>query len=554
MEGVPLPSAEFLHMTTSRTNGVNRAALTGLLALLLATALGGCFLFFPKKSNPTSGTSAQPGRIVGHFVDEAGRPVVGAGVIIPEAGQLTTLSDKDGAFVLAGLAPGTWYLRVTKEGYLAGSFGVNVEGAATVQFQGQLALAAGNLHKGGVPNLCGDCHVLHDPTPSSHLTIGASPNAPCFAAGCHAAGGAGPTINETTYRNSQHGPASTYNSNTQQAWTGQPASERGNCNTCHEPHGISGPPFMLKKGVRDGDGTLHLNDVCFECHANPGTGNTVKWPGKVAYQNAANLHVNAATVPPSTLRKYPGTTYAMGECVNCHLPHGRSGDQHMLRASAGALCLACHTDKLAGGGHGDNCVMCHDPHVVTKTGVTLNVKNPADGTSLITKPTENWRGGTWSATTYCTGCHTASPPAWLPATARNPYAATTRFWNQSSFQVWSGSLGRMVNNDQNLHNVHINKVEPGWADHYGGVTGDLNKTKCGQCHSVHQTSRTRNLSPTYFSSITGSYSGNWAGKNGCTVTGGCHGCAWCHYSPGSPASACYECDWHGYNAHPTINY
>jgi predicted CXXCH cytochrome family protein len=511
--------------------------------MLAASTLGGCFLFFPRRGGSTAvGNPAQPGRIEGRLVDEAGRPVVGASATIPEAGQVTTLSGTDGRFTLMGLTPGTYYVRVSKEGYLAGSYGVTVEGAGAAQLEAQLQLTTGNLHKGGVPKLCEDCHVLHNPTPTSHLLRGSSPLSPCFASGCHAAGGRGPTINETIYRDSPHGPAWLYNSNTQQAWTGQPASERGNCNTCHEPHGISGPPFMLKKGIKDADGTLRLNDVCFECHSAPGTGNTARWPGKTVYLAAANLHVNPPTVPPTTHRTYPGTKYAMGDCGNCHLPHGQSFggtiDPHMLRDQGYKLCLKCHTDKLdtSGAGHNGNCLICHDPHNVTKDGALLKVKNPSDGTSFITKPTQVIRAETWTAGSYCTGCHKASPPSWLPVAARNPYAATTGFWN-----TWD--MPKPPPPDRNLHNVHVNRV---WASnpHHYGVAGDNNKVRCGQCHAPHQTTLTRQLSGRYFTSISPPYGGDWQSKPGCGVKAGCHTCDWCHQPPGNPGGPCQGCGYH----------
>lgn len=526
-----------------------KAVLLGLAAVLLATTLGGCFLFFPKKPSVSGGT-AQPGRIEGRLVDEAGRAVVGATAFVPEAGQVTAISGSDGKFSLAGLAPGTWYVRVNKEGYLTGSFGVTVEGALAAQFVGQLALTAGNLHKGGTPNLCADCHVLHNPTPANHLLTGPTSNSACFAAACHAAGGAGPALDEPTYRNSPHGPAWTYNSNTQQAWTGQPTSERGNCNTCHEPHGISGPPFMLKKGIKDADGTLHLNDVCFECHSNPGTGNTAGWPGKTAYTDVLNLHVNPGAVPPSTLRTYPGLKYAMGDCGNCHVPHGQKfgavDDPHMLRDEGYKLCLKCHTDKVStnGSGHNGNCTVCHDPHKVTKTGGLLNVKDPAAPASPAPASRSGYRWQTFYDNAYCQKCHKTPAPNGVSPTPRYPYAATTGFRN---------SAPQGYQTDVNLHGVHVLRPYGSSGGSHYATAGDNNKVWCAQCHLVHARAGGTMTNPAFLTSNVRPYSGGTYIKNGCGVTAGCHTCNWCHTPPGNPGASC-ACSYHGSSGHSGVDY
>lgn len=553
-------------VTKSGTKGGRffRTALLTALVVIAATSLGGCFLFYPRKATVSPGTLG-PGQIVGRFVDERGKGIPGVSVTIPEAGQAVSVTDQEGRFAFPGLARGVYYLQVKKEGYLAGSFGVMVASSGQTQFQTQLLGSSGRLHNDSqnVPRLCADCHVLHNPTPTSHLLNGASPNSPCFASGCHSPGGNGALVDEAVYRNSPHGPASIPNSNTKLAWTGQPDSERGNCYTCHEPHGILGPPFMLRKGIREADGTLRLNELCFECHSEAGTGNTAGWPGKTAYLSAANLHVNAVTVPPATRRSYPGTTYAMGDCDNCHLPHGRSGDPSMLRATGSALCVACHTDKTAGGGH-DNCLMCHDPHVITKTGGVLNVRNPDTGSGMTAVPKEIYRNVTLiSSANYCQKCHKASPPAWLnPVVPRNPFAATTQFKNSSP--VWWQT-------DSNLHNVHVNKVYnvqyPNHAIEHYGTYGNNDRVRCGQCHGAHQTPVGRNLNPAYVTSITPPYRGTYGSssgsavqsKLGCGVAAGCHTCGWCHYAPGnpgaSPGEACYEClDFHSDSGHSGVDY
>jgi hypothetical protein len=142
---------------------------------------------------------------------------------------------------------------------------------------------------------------------------------------------------------------------------------------------------------------------------------------------------------------------------------------------------------------------------------------------------------------YCQKCHAGAPPAWLTPAPRNPYAGSTKFWNQSPLP------------DKNLHNVHVNKVWASYAYHYS-TDGDLNKVRCNQCHSVHPTATGRNFLSSRLSAFTGTYSGNWSAKTGCSVAAGCHTCNWCHAAPGGPATACWSCYYHSYSPHSGIAY
>lgn len=530
-----------------------RATVLGALLLLAATTFGGCFLFPRASGSLPSGSRSGTGRIDGRIVDAHGQGLAGVSVTIPEAGELTAVTGADGRFTLAGLAGGEYYVLARKEGYLDGAYAVEVSPAAAAVLTGQALLTSSHLHNDSarVPGLCGECHVLHSPTGSNAALKGPNPSSACMT--CHA-----PALSESVYLASPHGSQWRPDLNTPVAtvWSGQDPALRGNCGTCHEPHGITGPPFMLRKGAKDGDGTLRLNALCLECHAAVGSGHTAGWPGKASYTDPANLHYAASSVPSTTKVAYPGTTYAQGECNNCHVPHGQAfsgvNDPRMTRDQGYKLCVKCHTDKAASvtssAGHG-NCLMCHDPHSISKSGAALKVKDPLNPTGpQIVPAKETYRGESMLSNSYCQKCHTATPPSWLSPAPRNPLADSTKFWNQSKWVAYGNRY-----NDQNLHNVHLNRI---WSSspYHNGITGDLDKIRCNQCHSVHPTIVGRNFVSSRLSAFTGTYSGNWQTKNGCTVGSGCHTCNWCHASPGAPATACWSCSYHSYYPHSAVAY
>lgn len=511
-----------------------RAVLFAATIVLVATALGGCFLL-PRRTGSKPGSAAASGRLELRLVDEAGLPVVGAGASIPEAGAAVAVSGADGKVAFSGVAPGVYYVQVEKEGYLKGSFEVTVASTQTAQVEARMLTQAGNLHLGKVPNLCADCHKLHDPTPAAHQTRGESANAPCFT--CHQAG-LNRGFDAGLYENSPHGRVPAADSSTRLAWTGQPDSNRGYCSTCHEPHGIAGPPFLLRKGSQDGiSGTLSLNNLCYECHAAPGSGNTAGWPGKTAYTTeAGNKH---ATITDPTLPR----TYAAGDCAVCHVPHGQSFDggltnyAAMTRREGNLLCTAagCHANKAtANAGHG-RCTLCHDPHN-TGTAAQVKVKNPVTGAAMSV-PKENYRNQTLVKNSYCESCHNANPPAGYEA-AKDPYTET-EFTNAQAKP------------DKDLHRVHVSKIRPDipWISPFGDRSydhpeypylGDINDARCTMCHSVHTNGKPYNLLPSVI--ITRTKSGSaYNGKPGCGVGAGCHTCNYCHAAPGGPAVDCSAC-------------
>jgi len=75
-----------------------------------------------------SASAAQAAVLRGHVTD-AGNHILPGATVRVEPGDVTTVSDRDGNFVIADLKPGTYIVEISYVGFLSASREVNVGGA-----------------------------------------------------------------------------------------------------------------------------------------------------------------------------------------------------------------------------------------------------------------------------------------------------------------------------------------------------------------------------------------------------------------------------------------
>lgn len=152
---------------------------------------------------------------------------------------------------------------------------------------------------------CVECHYLMERKSDKYLFVGESITEACLK--CHPERGG-------QMLKSSHMPV---------------REGKMGCNSCHNPHGSSGPK-MLKAGS--------VNEMCYTCHAEK--------RGPFLWEHAP----------------------VRENCLNCHDPHG-SNNPGLLNAKGPFLCMQCHQY----GGHlnrpryvevndlnGRGCINCHN--------------------------------------------------------------------------------------------------------------------------------------------------------------------------------------------------
>ena len=265
------------------------------------------------------------------------------------------------------------------------------------------------------------------------------------------------------------------------------------CLACHDQHGSSAGALL---GVYDPAANANLiagsvvtgddNSVCLACHASasagwPSYGRDASgfpvsgtWPGAGAYNapydsasHAGGIHARSAVV-------WPGTSYAGGDCKNCHRMHGPSDRYDILRdtdpsGNPGAepfgsrdfsFCFICHDGSPgfdirsyyppASGGLGTSaraghatvsngtlpagsalpCYDCHDPHGTGSSyGLLVQTMTSATATIVVGDAAGELTMGPGRSDAnvrqFCLTCHTT--------------ADTAAGWNGSAFAGVSSS-------------------------------------------------------------------------------------------------------------------
>ncbi|HPC84127.1 MAG TPA: cytochrome c3 family protein [Thermoanaerobaculaceae bacterium] len=254
---------------------------------------------------------------------------------------------------------------------------------------------------------CADCHdtVAAAFAANPHARAfgrDVDPNAVC--ASCHSGG-------------AQHAEASG-----DKALIGKPKGADG-ARLCLGCHGGKSPNDIEPKGVHATRG-VH----CEACHS--------MHPSKVMAESllvspGSSLCVSCHPDVAGSFRKpytHPmhksvdGSGKAGMQCASCHNPHGRGGEQGLVRSAAGEVaCLGCHTDKRGPFVFSHpaletrGCLGCHEPHgsanpmMLTRSRVAplcLECHSPTSAATVGSQPPSfhDLRSPRYQ---NCTTCHTA---------------------------------------------------------------------------------------------------------------------------------------------------
>lgn len=552
-----------------------------VILLLSLTLTPGC-LFFPRKHTPQAdrakgGTGAVRGQVL--YMDTR-QPATGTAISL--LGDTTVVvTDAEGRFSLPAVAAGWQTVVARKESFVTCGETLDLRSGTASEVTFLLQPLDGHLHGASsrVPNLCGSCHVLHQqPT-----LLGGSANAPCLT--CHQANY--PRMsNQAIYEQTLHS-AAVVADNPSPVELSLGGKERGECVNCHEPHGINNSHRHLLTVAAP----TSSNPLCYSCHQKPGSGHTRDYPGQAVCEATDNVHLNPSSTRQDLLPIYPGSEAEVGECYNCHNPHGATKDgtpggqvtTAMTRDEEGILCVKCHTywsgRPVETTKHA--CSLCHNPHQVRKNGI-LQIKKPGVGTGELVDVTTYYGThrlvGNLLTNAYCLGCHNNNAGNYYRGRAKVPDVANTQFKN-----VTTGALPNA--NYRDLHKVHVygpigdddglvsvgsyyagtgtkrNCYPGGYHESWGGVPKTAeNKVWCIDCHDVHphgdtSDNRRGRLLKTGLvqrATVTSNptHGIGYNDKAGCSMNpiSPCHrgqdrnnrytGCDWCHTAPGSPGYAC----------------
>jgi hypothetical protein len=117
----PLPLHHVLLFCALWLAGCQPSPQSNVLGYTISTWLG---------TQPPPVSSAPPGALVGRILDEAGRPIAGASVIVAQPDGLPhhALTDADGVYSIAGVPPGQYVPAAVAPGFaeaaLTGLFGL----------------------------------------------------------------------------------------------------------------------------------------------------------------------------------------------------------------------------------------------------------------------------------------------------------------------------------------------------------------------------------------------------------------------------------------------
>jgi predicted CXXCH cytochrome family protein len=190
------------------------------------------------------------------------------------------------------------------------------------------------VHAAVKDGACRDCHAGHGSAAPALL----HDDVPALCVTCHADGG-----------------------EPMRAAHGGYAVAGARCTACHDPHASTRARLVAEHAhppFADGE--------CRTCHVAPG--DEVAGPAGTRSDLAKACDGCHELAAQAASARGPHAPVKDGRCFGCHAPHA-SPREHLLVASAPALCAGCHDLRSAtsGAAHaqveaGAPCARCHDPH------------------------------------------------------------------------------------------------------------------------------------------------------------------------------------------------
>lgn len=524
---------------------VRRTAGSLLVLLAAATLFSGC-LFGLGGGNRTPGKLE--GTVTAFVGDRTGVIAQPLRRVTMTFGAKSVTTDARGWYSLSGIAEGPGTLVASRaDGYPPQEFSVTVGRSGT-----RCDIALKNLHQlyayqtGQAPftaaqatgesrlvvgsTQCGLCHSRTAPLGAFRLEN--DTNALCSNPTCHTASPTGFIHPALHLDPARVGPPPG-------RYSGYPNLS---CLVCHRPHKDSDQ--WMAQGLL-ASARMSLANSCVQCHAtlppnHPSTGGS---PCTQCHDTDGNArghatcsgysgkygtpcHRSSSTVATG---KHADPTKLSNGCNSCHDVAGTANEKLLRRPNDAGLCYqsGCHPSlsqpDLTVAGHRKCAALCHDPHRA-EIGMVTNPTDPNGPLLSVTHQT--YRSVSMLGNAYCTTCHRATPPAGYE-TAKDPDTGTL-FTNAQAKP------------DRVLHRVHVAKVRPDQPPYASRsydhpeypYRGDVNKTWCVMCHSVHPTTQALDLLPSVFISRTRGSSG-YNGKAGCSLSGSCHTCSYCHGADGA---------------------
>lgn len=436
-------------------NSFRHPAAIGIVLLATIAAVAGGILL-ARTRHPAPATSATAS-IEGTLVFLATRqPAPGVKVTLRE-GTVTAVTDNEGRFLLSEVTPGWQTVLVENPDFITASQTLHLAPGQKGQVALYLQPLQDHVHGASnrVPDLCASCHAES----GKPALIGGGQSDVCF--NCHQ--GDYPRFsNRLIFEQTPHA---------------------GDCTGCHSPHGINNYHRHLVTVSTPTDS----NPTCYRCHSVPGQGNTAGFPGEREYLRPGNPHSHPN---PTRVDVHPvnfGTEAHVGECYNCHNPHGATEDGRpegrltpaLTRATEERLCVQCHTyfGPRVAQGTKHSCTLCHNPHLPRRDGVILLKKPGAATEQEFVKLADFYgqhKGFQLVKDEYCLGCHLAGGAVTHPPAAPDPFGEASAFRNAAPDPRLAENPAR-----RNLHAVHTGKVLG------AGPTDAESRVWCAECHDLH---------------------------------------------------------------------